>query len=113
MKKITTMILLGMFPIFSHAKAFDCHSWPMNMAEVWMKNAGIVNIQSLDESKTKITLLASEKKKNGLYTQIFHFIFYDKKGRSYEVITKNEASDDECSMSSVNSYLVSKSDIND
>ena len=56
MKKITTLILLGMFPIFSLAKAFDCHSWPMNMAEVWMKNAGIVNIQSLDESKTKITI---------------------------------------------------------
>ncbi|WP_218966604.1 hypothetical protein, partial [Snodgrassella alvi] len=68
--------------------------------------------KSLDIPKTKITLLASEKKKKGLYTQIYHFVFYDKKGNTYEIITTNEASHDECSMSQVNSYLISKKDIN-
>ncbi|PIT54288.1 hypothetical protein BHC44_04105 [Snodgrassella alvi] len=112
MKNLPLIILLAIFPILSFAKAPDCHNWPMNMTKGWLKNANITDIYNLDESKTKITLLASEKKKNGLYTQIYHFVFYDKKGKSYEVITKNEASYEECSMSQVNSYLISKRDIN-
>ncbi|MCO6518702.1 hypothetical protein [Snodgrassella sp.] len=111
MKKLSLLILLVLSPILSFSKATGCHSWPMNMTEAWMQNAEIVDIPNLDESKTKITLLALGKKKKGLYTQIYHFIFYDRKGNSYEVITKNEASDDECSMSDVDSYLISKSNI--
>jgi hypothetical protein len=111
LKKLSLLILLVLSPILSFAKAPDCHNWPMSMAEAWMQNAEIVDIPSIDESKTKIKLLALGKKKQGLYTQIYHFIFYDRKGSSYEVITKNEASDDECSMSDVDSYLISKSHI--
>ncbi|PIT52510.1 hypothetical protein [Snodgrassella alvi] len=111
MEKLFTIILLSILPTLSFAKTPDCYNWPMNMSKAWLKNANITNIYNLDESKTKITLLASEKKKDGLYTQVYHFVFYDKKGNSYEVITKNEASDDECSMSDVDSYLIAKSHI--
>ncbi|PIT14239.1 hypothetical protein BGI30_00010, partial [Snodgrassella alvi] len=102
MKKLN-LILLGLLPIMSFAKAPDCHNWPMNMTEMWMRSAGIVDFKNLNIPKTKITLLASEKKEKDLYTQIYHFVFYDQKGKSYEVITKNEASYEECSMSQVNS----------
>ena len=108
MKKFLLVILLAALPILSFAKGPDCYSWPMNMSEVWLKNAGIVDIKNLDESKTKITLLASEKKAKGLYTQIYHFIFYDEKGNSYEIITNSDASYEECSMSDVDVYLISK-----
>jgi hypothetical protein len=111
MKKLN-LILLGLLPIMSFAKAPDCHNWPMNMTEMWMRSAGIVDFKNLNIPKTKITLLASEKKGKDLYTQIYYFVFYDQKGKSYEVITKNEASYEECSMSQVNSYLISKKDIN-
>ncbi|PIT66063.1 hypothetical protein BHC56_09730, partial [Snodgrassella alvi] len=67
---------------------------------------------NLDESKTKSTLLASEKKAKGLYTQIYHFIFYDTTGNTYEIITNSDASYEECSMSGVDIYLISKSYIN-
>ncbi|WP_239364216.1 hypothetical protein [Snodgrassella communis] len=110
MKKFL-IISLGFFPILSFAKALDCHNWPMNMTEMWMRNAGIVDFKNLNIPKTKITLLASEKKGKNLYTQVYHFVFYDKDGNTYEIITTNEASDDECSMSSVNSYLISNSRI--
>ncbi|WP_239427677.1 hypothetical protein [Snodgrassella communis] len=111
MKKFLLTILLEFFSILSYAKAPDCHSWPMTMAAMWMKNANIVDMVDIDEPKSKITLLASEKKKKGLYTQIYHFVFYDKKGNTYEVITKNDSSYEECSMSNVSSYLISKTDI--
>ncbi|PIT07258.1 hypothetical protein BGI30_10565 [Snodgrassella alvi] len=108
MKKLN-LILLGLLPIISFAKAPDCYNWPMNMTKAWLKNANITDIYNLDESKTKITLLASEKKKKDLYIEIYHFVFFDKQGNTYEVITQNEASQEECSISDVNSYLISKS----
>ena len=112
MKKFLLITLLAVLPILSFAKGPDCYSWPMNMSEVWLQNAGIVDIKNLDESKTKITLLASEKKAKGLYTQIYHFIFYDTTGNTYEIITNSDASYEECSMSGVDIYLISKSHIN-
>jgi hypothetical protein len=91
MKNLSLIILLSIFPILSFAKAPDCYSWPMNMTKMWMRNARIVDFKNLEESKTKITLLASEKK-----------------GNTYEVITKSDSSYEECSISNVNSYLISK-----
>jgi hypothetical protein len=108
MKKFAIIILLVIFPISSLAKVPNCYSWPMNMTKSWLKNANITDIYNLDESRTKITLLASEKKGKDLYTQIYHFIFYDKKGNTYEVITKSDSSYEECSISDVNIYLISK-----
>ncbi|MCO6508467.1 MAG: hypothetical protein J6578_06710 [Snodgrassella sp.] len=111
MKNLPLIIILAIFPTLSFAKAPDCHNWPMNITKGWLKNAKITDIYNLDESRTKITLLASEKKKKDLYTQIYHFVFFNKQGNTYEVITQNEASHEECSMSSVNSYLISNSRI--
>ena len=112
MKKLLLVTLLAILPILSFAKGPDCDSWPMNVSESWLQREGIVDIINLDESKTKSTLLASEKKAKGLYTQIYHFIFYDEKGNSYEIITKNDASYEECSMTAADVYLISKSHIN-
>ena len=112
MKKLLLVTLLAVLPILSFAKGPDCDSWPMNISEGWLQNAGIVDVINLDESKTKITLLASEKKAKGLYTQIYHFIFYDSIGNSYEIITNNDASYEECSMSDVDIYLISKRVLN-
>ena len=112
MKKFLLVTLLAVLPILSFAKGPDCDSWPMNVSESWLQREGIVDIKNLDESKTKSTLLASEKKAKGLYTQIYHFIFYDTTGNTYEVITNSDASYEECSMSGVDIYLISKSHIN-
>ncbi|MCL5501602.1 hypothetical protein SAMN05216563_103305 [Phytobacter palmae] len=103
--------LLAIMPLSVLASSPDCHSWPMNMAEAWMKNAGIVDLANLDESKTEIKQLASEKKGKDLYTQIYHFVFHDKSGGQYEVITQSDASSTECSISEVNSFLVTKKDL--
>ncbi|CAE1143035.1 hypothetical protein [Serratia sp. Tan611] len=100
-----------MFTISAGAAAPGCTSWPMNMAEVWMKNEKIVDIADIDEAKTESKLLAIEKHDKGEYTQIYHFVFHDKNGNKYEVITQNDASAEECSLSDVNVFLVSKSTV--
>ncbi|WP_147199943.1 hypothetical protein [Pantoea sp. CCBC3-3-1] len=111
MKKILLPLLL-VVSASATAKMPDCYSWPMSMAEVWLKNEKIVDVTLLDEQKTVVRLLASEPKKGGVFTQIYHFTFNDKSGKSYDVITQSDATREECSASEVNVYQVSKTTIN-
>ncbi|CAM3609052.1 hypothetical protein VA7868_03547 [Vibrio aerogenes CECT 7868] len=111
MRKLLAITLV-FFSGFSVAAGPDCYSWPLNMAEVWLKNKGIVDITQLDRTKTQIKQLASETKKSGLYTQVYWFVFHDKQGKTYQVITQSDASDEECSMSDVNTYLISEMEVN-
>lgn len=78
------------------------------MAFVHLKNAGITNNEKLDFSKTQTTRLASEKIGKDLYRQIHRVVFFEKPGNTIEVITSNEASNQECSMSGVNVFVISK-----
>jgi len=86
----------------------QCVSWPKNMAEVHLKNAGITDPAQLDESKTHAVRLASEKTGKDLYRDVYDITFYEKSGRATEVITSSESSSTECSISGVDVYVVSK-----
>ena len=78
------------------------------MAFAHLKNAGITGNDRLDFAKTTTTRLASEQIKEGLFRQIHLVIFIEKSGNTIEVITVNDASNDECSMSGVDVYVVSR-----
>ncbi len=78
------------------------------MAFVKLKNAGITSNESLDFNKTKTIRLASENIGDNLYIQIHFIVFIEKSGKKIEVITKNMASNEECSMSGVEVFIVSK-----
>jgi len=89
----------------------DCsgtEGWATSMAFVHLKNAGITNNDELDFDKTKTIRLASEKTGKDLYRQIHLVTFTKKSGETIQVITNNDASHEECSMSGVEVYLVSK-----
>lgn len=96
MKKIFLIVGVMLWSTYSFAKASDCASFPMNTAATWMQNEGILAKEDIASSKTKINLLASEKKintnkmikKKFIYTNIYNFVFYDDDGKSYQVITK-------------------------
>jgi len=78
------------------------------MAFVHLKNAGLTDNDRLDFSKTETTLLASERIGTDLYRQIHRVLFMEKSGDRIEVITSNNASAEECSMSGVEVFVVSK-----
>ncbi len=93
------------------AKDPDCTGtdrYPTSMAFVYLKNAGIANNNTLDFSKTKTTRLASEKIGKNLYHQVHLITYIEKSGKNIEVITVNDASSEECSMSDVEVFLVAK-----
>ena len=79
----------------------------MAMAFVELKNAGLTDNDKVDFTKTKTARLASEKVGSDLYRQIHRIVFTEKSGRTIEVVTENEASSAECSMSGVEVFVVS------
>ncbi|VAW44453.1 hypothetical protein MNBD_GAMMA04-1332 [hydrothermal vent metagenome] len=108
---LMVFLLCGCVPntnVIKHPECFGVERWATSMAFVSLKNAGITNNEELDFSKTETIRLASEKKTDDLYTQIHYIIFIKKSGKKIEVITKNESSNEECSMSDVEVFLVKK-----
>lgn len=112
MKKVLIfIILLVLFPSLAFTEDPDCTGvdrWPTTMAFVHLKNAGLTDNDKLDFTKTKTIRLASEKIDKNLYRQVHHIIFTEKSGNTIEVITINDASKDECSMSGVDVFVVSQ-----
>lgn len=103
-------LLLGLCTA-AYAKDPDCthpDAWPGGMAFVYLKNAGVIDNDSLDVTKTKITRLASERIGKTLYRQVHLVRFIKKSGESIDAITVNDVSPQECSMSDVDVYLVSR-----
>ena len=78
------------------------------MAFVHLKNAGVTSNESLDFRKTQVTLIVSEKIGNDLFRQMHLVNFYEKAGTAFEVITINDASSEECSMSGVEVFLIER-----
>ena len=83
-------------------------SWATNMAFVHLKNAGLTDNDRLDFTKTKVVRLASEKIGKDLYRQLHLVTFTQKTGETIEVITSNDASHQECSMSGVQVFVIAK-----
>lgn len=105
------LILALAIPGASYAKlpkGLPCPSWPTNIAEVVMKNANIVDIVDLDESKTVAKPIAIQQMGKDLYRQVYDITFQTTAGKTFRVITVNDASSQECSMSDVKVYLASE-----
>ncbi len=111
LKLLIVSILLVLSPSLAVAGNPDCAGvdrWPTKMAFVHLKNVGLTDNNRLDFTKTKTIRLASEKIGDNLYRQVHHIIFTEKSGHKIETITINNASNEECSMSDVDVFVVSQ-----
>lgn len=106
--KVVMAAICAMPAAVALAKSPDCASWPTNMALTHLKNAGLIDIPSVIEAQTKAIRLASEKIGKDLHQQVYDITFHTRDGKTIEVITKSQASSEECSMSRVDVYVVSK-----
>jgi hypothetical protein len=77
------------------------------MAQSVLFDAHITSPDKLDESKTRAVRLASEPIGRDLYQQVYDITFRERTGRVIEVITSSKASNEECSMGSVDVFTVS------
>ncbi|WP_409189104.1 hypothetical protein [Bradyrhizobium sp. RDM4] len=106
--KVVMAATLAMPAAAALAKSPDCANWPTNMALVHLKNAGLIDIPSVIEAQTRAVRRASEKIGKDLYRQVYDITFQTKDGKTIEVVTNSQASTEECSMSGVEIYVVSK-----
>ena len=86
----------------------DPDTWPAAMAFTYLKNANLTDADHLDFTKTKVSRLASEEIGRGMYRQIHLVHFSRMVGGSISVITSNEVANEECSMSDVDVYVISR-----
>jgi hypothetical protein len=87
----------------------DCGGgWPANMTFGHLKNAGLVDNVSVDFSKTKTVRLASEKISKDLWHQVYHVTFTKTSGEVIEAIAIHDASSEECSMTGVEVFVISR-----
>ena len=104
---ILLLVAASMAPAFG--KDPDCsgtENWPTRSALVALTNAGITG--KIDWAKTKTTRIASEKIGKDLYRQVHRVSYAQVSGKVVEAITVNEVSSEECSMSGVEVFVVSK-----
>jgi hypothetical protein len=109
--QLIILTLFATFSICAFAKVPDCtnpDAWPAGMAFTHLKNAGIVDNDVVDFKKTQVKRLASEKIGENLFRQVHFVCFFKRSGEQIQVITVNEVSSEECSMSGVDVYLVSE-----
>lgn len=117
--KLYKLSLIGLFLAASPAlsKEPDCYGperWAASMAFATLKNQGITDNNKVDFSKTQAVKLTSEKigkdkdYNDDLYRQVQSVKFTEKSGNIIEVITISNATKTECSMGSVDVYVVSK-----
>jgi len=86
----------------------NCIEWPTSMTFVHLKNAGLADNYSIDFSKTKTVRLASEKIGKDLWHQVYRVTFTKKSGDVIDAIAVHDASQDECSMTGVEVFVVSR-----
>lgn len=98
----------GAVAVAGHPDCAGVERWPTSMAFVHLKNAGLTSNDKLDFSETKTVRLASEQIEKDLYRQIHLVVFAEKSGETIEVITESDASTEECSMSDVEGFVVSR-----
>jgi hypothetical protein len=111
MKLIVGLVLLAALPAVAVAGNPQCDgtdNWATNMAFVHLKNAGLIHNETTDFTKTKTVRIASEMIGKDLYRQVHDVTFTEKSGDLIEVITVNDASHQECSMSGVEVYVISQ-----
>lgn len=108
------IVLAVCVPAIAQSKAAknsgpDCSSgWPTKKTFGDLKNAGLVDNASVDFSRTKTVRLASEKIGKDLWHQVYHVTFTKTSGGVIEAIAIHDASTEECSMTGVEVFVISK-----
>jgi hypothetical protein len=102
----STLFVLGSY---AFGEGPDCSGgWPTTMTLVHLKNAGMTDNEKVDSAKTKTTRMASEKIGKDLYHQVYDVQYTEKSGKLIEAIAVHNASSEECSMTGVEVFVVSK-----
>ena len=92
----------------SEPNCSGANSWASGISYTHLKNAGILESETTDFTKTRVNRLASEKVGKDLYRQVHEITFVKKAGDKVTVVAVSDASHEECSMGGVKVFVVSQ-----
>jgi hypothetical protein len=110
MSRLLCFLLYLSLPTLAVAASPKCDgpdNWAAMSAYGKLKNAALVDNALVDFKKTKVTRIASELIGKDLYRQVHRVTYTFFSGKTVEVITINDASHEECSMTGVEVFVVS------
>jgi hypothetical protein len=110
-KLACVLVVLATTVTPAQAKDPNCagaDNWPAASAFGAMKNAHLVINDEIDFNRTAVTRISSEKIGKDLWRQVHLVRYYRKSGPAIEAITVSDASQEECSMGDVQTFIVSK-----
>ena len=84
-----------------------CISWPLAQSEIEVAG-GVPPVTVIDESKVEYRLIFVKKKKHNLWTQMYYIKHHFRDGHTVSVITENDISREECSISPVDISIIKK-----
>ena len=94
-------IFLMIYSISPFSQAMTgCVSWPLMQSEIEVAG-GATPITVIDEDKIEYHLIFIEKTGRNLWRQMYYIKYYFRDGHAVSVITENDISREECSMSPV------------
>jgi hypothetical protein len=107
--RLLILLMPVMVVVPALAETPDCSGtgdWPTMSTFSRLKFLGIAD--DVLTAKTRTTRIASEKIGKDLYRQVHRITFTEVSGKTVEAIVVNNVSSEECSMSSVEIFMVSK-----
>ena len=111
LRLLVAVFCVALIPQSTLASVPNCsgtESWPAGNAYAQLKNAGILESETTDFTKTRVNRLASEKIGKDLYRQIHEITFVKKAGDKVTVVAVSDGSHEECSMGGVKVFVVSQ-----
>lgn len=112
LRYLLPFFLLACFPAYAQSTSKhgpDCSgSWPTDMAQATLKNAGLLRNDEIDFGRSRTVRLASEQTAEDLWHQVYLVTFHMRSGDDVKAIVVHDASIEECSMTGVQVYVISK-----
>ena len=90
-----------------HTPDWTCAHESASYSAVQLANAGLIQLNSIDDSKTEIQVLSKTPGAKG-FAAIYRIVLHAKDGKSVAIITKTSMVDGECPGGRMTTYVVSQ-----
>ncbi|EIL95946.1 hypothetical protein AB7849_06780 [Rhodanobacter sp. 115] len=91
-----------------HSPDWTCAHESASYSAVQLANAGLIRLNSIDNSKTEIQVLSKTPGVKGSFAAIYRIVLHAKSGKSVAIITKTSMVDGECPGARMTTYVISQ-----
>jgi hypothetical protein len=97
-------------PIGSPPHSYEeyCAQATSHIAQVWLTDAGLMDLNKVDDKKTEIQLLAKKPLFKDIWEMVYHLVVHQNDGKSLSAVVVTTSYYGECPGDHVKTYVISK-----